>query len=430
MRSEEPVKRILLVEDKRGMRTMLTTALSEDGWKVTAVADGERAVAELSCGKYDALLTDVRLPGRRNGLDILKAAPNGLPVVVMTAFGTIDMAVEAMKKGARDFISKPFELDDLLEKLRSVSTHADQGMLGLSKGFLEALARADRAAESGMNILISGESGTGKELLARRIHLRSGRGTEPFITVNCAAIPENLMESELFGAEKGAYTGSSAAKPGLFTLASSGVVFLDEIGDLGLSLQGKLLRILESGTYIAVGGVKELTTDALVVSASNRNLRDLTAEGGFREDLFYRISEFPVELPPLRERGSDVLMLASHFLEVYGGSGFTDESIKAIQEHSWPGNIRELRSHVRRACINSGGDPITPELLEIQRGPETGRSAGNLLEESAIAARKREREMIEEALKLTKGNRTRAAEILGVSYRTLMNKLREIRNES
>ncbi|HPJ27741.1 MAG TPA: sigma-54 dependent transcriptional regulator [Candidatus Sabulitectum sp.] len=420
------MRSILLVEDKRGMRTMLTTALREEGWRVTAVSDGESALKALKDRDFSALLTDVCLPGEISGLDVLRASPRELPAVVMTAFGTIDMAVQAMKLGAGDFVSKPFQLDELLEKLGSVCRHGDDCMIGHSEAFTTALARAERAAGSGMNILVQGESGTGKELLARRIHSRCGRQQGPFIPVNCAAIPENLMESELFGAEKGAYTGSSEARPGRFTMAAGGTIFLDEIGDLGLPLQGKLLRVLESGTYHSVGGTGELTTDALVISASNRDLGELVRKGRFREDLFYRIAEFPVDLPPLRDRGDDLELLAEHFLELYGGREFTLEALFQIRSHRWPGNVRELKNLIRRACINSRDGIVTPELIETG-SPCSGTSPGSLLEESAAAARERERELIRGALEKTGGNRKMAAEMLGVSYRTLMSKLRDMR---
>lgn len=425
------MRKILLVEDKRGMRTMLTTALSEEGWEVTATADGIRALNALKSGRFNALLTDVCLPGEVNGLDVLEAAPSDLPVVVMTAFGTIDMAVKAMKMGARDFISKPFELDELLEKLNAVCRGMSDCMLGDSKEFSDVLARAERAAGSGMNVLVTGESGTGKELLARRMHLQSGRNTGPFIPVNCAAIPENLMESELFGAEKGAYTGSSEARPGRFTMAMGGMIFLDEIGDLDLNLQGKLLRVLESGTYHSVGGTRELKSDALVISASNRDLVEMISRGQFREDLFYRIAEFPVELPPLRQRQGDIEILAFHFMTQYGGKSFTDEALALMSSYSWPGNIREMRNHIRRACINSDQGVISGELLEIgETVKDSPGEFGALLKESAIAARNRERELIREALKRTDGNRSRAASLLGISYRTLLTKIKEMEADS
>ncbi len=418
------MKKILLVEDKRGMRTMLTTALTEDGWNVTATADGGRAISELGKGRFQALLTDVCLPGEFNGLDVLKAAPPELPALVMTAFGTVDLAVKAMKLGARDFISKPFELNELLEKLSLLCRDTGSCMKGESEVFIDCLARAERAAGSGMNVLLYGESGTGKELLARMMHRRSPRADGPFIPVNCAAIPENLMESELFGAEKGAYTGSDEARPGRFTMAMGGIIFLDEIGDLDLNLQGKLLRVLESGTYHTVGGSEEITTDALVISASNRDLREMKAKGLFREDLYYRIAEFPVSLPPLRERRGDIELLAEHFASIYNGSSISAEAMSLIRNHPWPGNIRELKNLIRRACINSTDGMITPELLEISRGHSP--STGTLREETAIAARRRERQLITDALERTRGNRTRAAEILGVSYRTLLTKLKEM----
>lgn len=418
------MKRILLVEDKRGMRSMLTTALTEDGWKVIAAADGGRAMKELEKGRFQALLTDVCLPGEHNGLDVLRAAPPELPALVMTAFGTVDLAVKAMKLGARDFISKPFELNELLEKLSLLCRDTGHCMKGQSEVFLECLSRAERASGSGMNVLLYGESGTGKELLARMMHRRSPRAEGPFIPVNCAAIPENLMESELFGAEKGAYTGSDEARPGRFTMAMGGTIFLDEIGDLDLNLQGKLLRVLESGTYHTVGGTEEITTNALVISASNRDLKEMTAGGLFREDLYYRIAEFPVDLPPLRERRGDIELLADYFTAMYGGRSISGEAVSLMRSHSWPGNIRELRNLIRRACINSPDGVITPDLMEISHGASL--MTGTLREETAIAARHRERQLITDALERTGGNRTRAAELLGVSYRTLLTKLKEM----
>ncbi|MCK5785416.1 MAG: sigma-54-dependent Fis family transcriptional regulator [Candidatus Sabulitectum sp.] len=417
------MKEILLVEDKRGMRVMLSTALEEDGWTVTAAPDGDSAVKQILKNRFDAVLTDVCIPGKFNGIDVLEKTPAGTPVIVMTAFGTIDMAVDAMKKGAADFISKPFKLNELLEKLTSISSHHADSMLGQSPAYLETISRAERAAPSGMNILILGESGTGKELLARRIHECSGRAEGPFIPVNCAAIPENLMESELFGAEKGAYTGSTEARPGRFTIANGGTIFLDEIADLDITLQGKLLRVLESGTYHSVGGTEELRSDAMVIAASNRDLKEMVDKKLFREDLFYRISEFPVELPPLRERGGDIQLISRHYLGQYCGNSFTDSALNALVNYEWPGNIRELKNLIRRACVNSGTDEITKEMLEFPGHiPE-----GSLVEQAAAAARTRERSLILSALAETAGNRRKAAEILGVSYRTLLTKIKDMK---
>jgi len=416
------MKTILLVEDKRGMRVMLSTALKEDGWQVTAVSAADAALKCLKTESYSAVLTDVLLPGRYNGIDVLDSTPSGTPVIVMTAFGTIDMAVDAMKKGAADFVSKPFKLDEILEKLSSVASDSSASMLGQSTVYIEVLERAERAAPSGMNILITGESGTGKELLARRIHQRSGRMNGPFVPVNCAAIPENLMESELFGAEKGAYTGSTDARPGRFTIARGGTIFLDEIADLDMTLQGKLLRVLESGTYHSVGGAEELRSDALVIAASNRDLGKMVEKNKFRQDLYFRISEFPVNLPPLRDRGDDVVLIAQHYLELYNGSSFTEGALRSLRNYSWPGNIRELKNIVRRACVNSGEKVITEKMLEFSgKKPE-----GSLVEQAANAARAREKTLITSALSQSGGNRRKASEILGVSYRTLLTKIKDL----
>ena len=417
------MKKILLVEDKRGMRVMLSTALKEEGWEVTAVSDGDSALKHIQKHTYSAILTDVCIPGRYNGIDVLTNTPSGTPVIVMTAFGTIDMAVDAMKRGAIDFISKPFKIDELLDKLSSVSFDHSESMLGRSAVYHDTVSRAERAAPSGMNILILGESGTGKELLARRIHQCSGREDGPFVPVNCAAIPENLMESELFGAEKGAYTGATEARPGRFTIAQGGTIFLDEIADLEMSLQGKLLRVLESGTYHSVGGTKELKSDALVIAASNRDLSSMVKQKLFREDLFYRISEFPVKLPPLRERGEDIELIALHYLDLYRGNSFTNSAMRAICNYTWPGNIRELKNLIRRACVNVTEEAITVEMLEF---PENNLE-GSLVEQGADAARIREKTLILSALAETAGNRKKAAEILGVSYRTLLTKIKDMK---
>jgi DNA-binding NtrC family response regulator len=413
------LRRILLVEDKRGMRAMLRTALEEDGWTVTEAANAADAAKELMESCFEAVLTDICLPGEGDGLKILAGTPSGVPVLLMTAYGTIDMAVEAMKAGARDFITKPFELDHLLKKLSSLPAEIGEEIIGAAPGLLDALKRADAAAESDLNILVCGESGTGKELLVKRIHRLSRRSGGPLIPVNCAAIPRDLLESELFGTEKGAYTGAGEAKPGRFELAGGGTVFLDEIGDLELSLQGKLLRVLEGSSFTRVGGTRQIHSNARTVAASNRDLLSMAEAGDFREDLYYRLSEFIVHIPPLRERTCDIQLLAEHFLKNRGVLG--SDSLDTLQSYHWPGNVRQLRNILVRASILADGCPITPEMLEIPAAKAT-----SLMTESARVSRDRERRMIRDALEKCQGNRSRAAKLLGVSYRTILKKIKEM----
>jgi DNA-binding NtrC family response regulator len=413
------LRRILLVEDKRGMRTMLITALREDGWEVTGAENASAALRALAQGGFDTVLTDVCLPGEGNGLDVLAKTPPAVPVMLMTAYGTIDMAVQAMKAGARDFITKPFDLEDLLGRLNRLHRTGGDDMVGDDPGLAAVLRRADTAAASDLNILVTGESGTGKELLVKRIHRMSRRSAGPLVPVNCAAIPRDLLESELFGAEKGAYTGATEGRMGRFEMASGGTVFLDEIGDLELPLQGKLLRVLEGSPFTRVGGTRQIVSDARVVAASNRDLLVLAGDGVFREDLYYRLSQFTIEIPPLRERKGDIPALAEHFLE--GRGRLRPETMEALAGFDWPGNVRQLRNTLLKAAVLAGGREITPEMLEIPVFPA---GTGSLLEESARAARETERKAIAEALERCGGNRSRAARLLGISYRTLLNKIR------
>jgi len=422
------MRRLLLVEDRRGMRSMLTTALSEDGWEVTAVADGTSALNALAAGRFDAVLTDVCLPGEVDGLGVLAEARKGspaAPVILMTAFGTIDLAVKAMKGGARDFVTKPFELERLLVTLRESAPGGPTELVGESPAFTSAVRRALAGASTRMSILILGESGTGKELLARAVHEASPEREGPFIPVNCAAIPPDLLESELFGAERGAYTGADSTRPGRFELADGGTAFLDEVGDLAPQLQGKLLRVLQEREFTRVGGRETIHVDVRIVAASNRDLEAEAASGRFRADLYYRLCEFPVKLPPLRERKDDIPLLARHFLAGAGlpGSALSPGAVDALCGHAWPGNVRELRNIVLRAAALSGGGGIGPEMLEIPAAAEDG---GGLLGAAGSASREMQRKMILAALEKSDGNRSKAARMLRVSYRTLLNRIRDL----
>jgi len=421
------IEKILLVEDKRAMRNMLTTALREDGWEVTPVSSGAEAIRILTIGGFDILLSDICLPGDIDGMEILRKSRklnHWTPVVLMTAYGTVDLAVEAMKEGARDFITKPFELDDLLALIRRYAHTCGTDIIGSSPALLSTLRRTSKGAATDLNILVLGESGTGKELLARMIHKESSFSEGPFVPVNCAAIPGDLLESELFGVEKGAYTGADRSRKGRFAYAQGGTIFLDEVGDLDTSLQGKILRVLQERQYTKVGGTEILHTNARVISASNRELKTETEDGRFRKDLFFRIGEFPVTLSPLRERLEDIPDLAAYFLKQ---SGYTEITItpaamNKLTGYRWPGNIRQLRSIILRAAALVEDSIIDADILEI----DDDTNGEGLLEESAKAARFRERDLIKRALQETGGNRKKAAEILKVSYRTLLSRLKEL----
>ncbi len=417
---------ILLVEDKRAMRNMLTTALEEDGWNVYAVSSGSEALKSIEKRNFDILLSDICLPGKINGMDILRKSReccHWVPVILMTAYGTVDLAVEAMKEGARDFITKPFDLDDLLSLLRRYVHTPGTLLIGSSKVLLSTIERARKGAQTDLSILVLGDSGTGKELLARIIHDESSFSDGPFVPVNCAAIPGDLIESELFGAEKGAYTGADRTRPGRFELAQGGTIFLDEVGDLNPALQGKLLRVLQEREYTRVGGSEILRTNARVISASNRNLKGEADAGTFRKDLYFRIAEFPVTLSPLHERIEDIPELIRYFLDLSGYKEVivSSEAITKLKGFRWPGNIRQLRSIILRAAALVEESIIDADILEI----DDIKPGDGLLEESAKAAKLREREMIKRALIETGGNRKKAAIILKVSYRTLLSRLKE-----
>ena len=431
--------KVLLIEDKRGMRTMLTTALREEGYNVKAVSTGTSALKHISSRqKFDIIISDVCLPGE-DGIEVLSAAQKNMPcvpVILMTAFGTIEMAVKAMKKGARDFITKPFVLSELIHLVDHYTASTGSGgdtMIGSNRIFLNAVERAKLGAATNLNILILGESGTGKELLSRMIHRESARKDGPFIPVNCAAIPSDLMESELFGAEKGAYTGASEQRPGRFEIAEGGTVFLDEIGDMAQNLQGKILRVLQEKEFSRVGGNSIIKADIRIISASNKNLEKEMEKNRFRRDLYYRLCEFPVLLPPLRERSDDIPALVEYFLN---SAGYIDLEIDEngmdlLENYSWPGNIRELRNIVlRAAALCKDSRIISPDLFELKTeipGGFSDSEESGLLEAGSRAAREKEMEMIQNTLRKCGGNRSEAAKLLKVSYRTLLYRMKELK---
>jgi DNA-binding NtrC family response regulator len=436
---------------------MLRATLEARGLSVDDVGDAYEARRRLSAARYLVVLTDLRLPAG-SGFDVLAAARDAdaeTPVVVMTAFGTVEEAVRAMKEGATDFLTKPVDTDHLMLLVeraidrRRVLTELVllkedyQRRFGLPKvlgedpALKETMLAVQRAAGTDATVLVLGESGTGKELMARALHQLSPRAAGPFVAINCAAIPEALLENELFGHEKGAFTGAAARKVGKAEIAHRGTLFLDEIGDLPLPLQGKILRLVQERQFERVGGLQTIRVDVRVVAATNRDLREAVRRKEFREDLFFRLSVFPVEIPPLRRRRGDVVPLAEAFLQRFAremgrkGLRLSEAARRALLDHSWPGNVRELQNCLERAAILAEGVVIEPDHLRLVPPPSAGPALGDVLdltgplgEVARRAAARAEEEAIALALKETGGDRTAAAERLGISLTTLNRRLR------
>jgi len=449
---------ILLVEDKDSLRRVLCLTLENAGYSVTESADARAATQEISRAPHRLVLTDLRMP-HGSGLDVLRAARAAdpdIPVIVMTAYGSIDEAVQAMKDGAHDFLQKPVDSNHLLllveraleqARLRTENIllreewsrrYGFPRIIGESEAIKRAVAETQRVSQTEANVLLLGESGTGKELFARAVHHLSPRRDKPFVAINCAAIPETLIENELFGHERGAFTGAGERRLGKFELASTGTVFLDEIGELPLAVQGKLLRAIEEKMIDRIGGRAAIPVDVRVVAATNKDLRRTVENGEFRRDLFFRLAVFPVEIPPLRERGEDVVLLARHFAAQLGKemrgreATLSDTSINALRGHTWPGNVRELENAIERACILADSTVLEPSDLGLVKGSIAEPLAfddldmtGTLAEISDRASRFVERRKIIEALRSHDGNKTRAAETLGVSYKTLLTKIKD-----
>jgi DNA-binding NtrC family response regulator len=453
---------VLLVEDKHELRAMLRKALERSGYEVEEAPDGHAAIDKVRSRRYLLVLSDLKLPGH-SGIDVLREARRAeptLPVILVTAYGSVEEAVTAMKEGAFDFIQKPVDLDHLnllleraarqqellRENLLLREEYAERygfpQIVGEHPAMKEASTLTQRVAPTDSTVLVLGESGTGKELFARAIHHLSPRASQPFVALNCAAIPEGLVENELFGHERGAYTGAGARKLGKLELAHRGTLFLDEVGELPLAMQTKLLRVLEEKKFSRVGGTQDIEVNVRILAATNKDLQAAIVEKTFREDLFFRISAVPITIPPLRDRGEDVLLLAEHFLEKFKREfrkpelAFTDSARGRLQTYSWPGNVRELQNAVERAAILVSGSSIGPEALQIPAAKpapdelpegmleEAFHWEGALEEVSQRALAHVERFKIQNALRETKWNKTRAAEKLGVSYKTLLTKIR------
>jgi DNA-binding NtrC family response regulator len=455
---------ILLVEDKDSLRTMLRLALEAQDHTVIEARDQPEAVAAMQASRPGVVLSDLRLP-KGDGLGVLRAAKDldpELPVIVMTAFGSIQDAVAAMKEGALDFLAKPVDPDVLMlmvERALAQRRLATENILlkdelaarrgaprivGEDPGLKQVSISLQRAAGTDTSVLLEGESGTGKELFARALHALSPRADGPFVAINCAAIPENLLETELFGHEKGAFTGAANRKPGKFELAHRGTLFLDEIGELPLTLQPKILRALEDRRFERVGGTSLISVDVRVVAATNRNLRAAIAARQFREDLFFRLSVFPITIPPLRDRPTDITMLAKHFIEKFcrdinkNTLSLAPSAVDELLKYPWPGNVRELQNCIERAVILTEGDTIHARHLNLsfRDAPPSAAAeddglwsridlSGTLAAATSRVVAEVERRKIGLALKEAAGNRAKAAETLQVGFKTFTAKLRE-----
>ncbi len=447
---------MILLVDERNLRESLSEALKEAGYNVLTAANGKEAYAIIQSLALDLLLCDWRMPEMDGGALLKLLSDDGrlvdLPVLVMTAHGTSNNAIEAIQFGAYDFVTKPFDLDDVLVTIRRAlehtslqkevarlrskvaDTHTPSGeIVGFSAPMLEVFKAIGRVAQTDSTVLITGESGTGKELVAKAIHEHSARRNFPFAVVNCAALPENLIESELFGYEKGAFTGAVNRKPGKFESAQGGTVFLDEIGELPLASQPKLLRVLQEHTFERLGGGQSVTADFRVVAATNRSLEEDVAAGRFRRDLYFRLNVVPIALPSLRNRRPDIVLLAEHFLQHYSQkhgfrvSGFTEEALLKLQRYNFPGNVRELEHIVERAVLQGGGRVITPDLVTTEdnmgsasRTSEFEKLLDLPFRESVQAW---ERLLIDRALEAANGNKAEAARRLGIHRRLLYEKL-------
>lgn len=456
-------KRILVVDDEPLMRDFLVETLQRKKYLVEAVGNGSQAIEKVKAEYYDLVITDIRMP-EVSGMEVLEEVKKINPeteIIMITAFGTIENAVGAMKLGAYDYITKPFSADEIeivvdraVERqrlrdenriLRNDNTqlrnqlrekYTFSSIVGVSDVMRKVYDTIEMIAPTKATILIQGESGTGKELVARAVHYNSDRQNKPFIKVNCAALPESLMESELFGHEKGAFTGAIRTTKGRFELAHTGTLLLDEIGELSLPLQSKLLRVLQEREFERVGNPNPLSIDVRVVATTNRDLKQVVQEGDFREDLFYRLNVVPIYLPPLRDRKEDIPLLVDHFLRKYCDEngrdiiGINEEALEKLMVPDWPGNVRELENHVERAVVLCRDEILTERHFQLEHeSAEKSSSFGLEGVEPGMTLREMEKRLILSTLSSESNNRTKASEILGISVRTLRNKLNEYSNE-
>jgi two-component system response regulator AtoC len=448
-------KRVLIVDDEENFRHMLSVILKKEGYDVEAASNGEEALQKVTLSPYDQVLCDIRMP-KMDGLDFLNEAKKAgvdATIIMMSAYGTVDIAIEAIKLGAYDYISKPFKPDEVIltlkkaeerERLRRENEllrkevkkeYSFENIISKNKQMQKIFEVITKVAQYKSTILITGESGTGKELVARALHYNTDRAQNPFVAVNCGAIPENLLESELFGHAKGAFTDAIRTKKGLFEEADGGTLFLDEIGELPPQLQVKLLRVLQEGEIRRIGESKPIQVDVRIVAATVKDLVKEVNEGRFRDDLFYRINVLPIHIPPLRERNEDVPLLTTHFIRKYSQAmsknvvGIDSRALEALMNYKWYGNVRELENTIERAIVLADRENIEIENLplEIQNFQEEIPLEPLAEEEYSIKKSSRflEMNLIKKALKKTKGNHTHAAKLLEISHRALLYKIKE-----
>ncbi len=439
--------RILVAEDERITLNNIVETLAEEGYQVTGAADGAEALRRIEHGAFDLVISDIKMPGR-TGLDLLETIREQYPqteVVLITGYGSISAAVDAMRRGASDYVTKPFDLDELLLKVGKLARQktlkrehaALRTFAGLDKkisiiakspGMVRILDTVEELKDSDVNILLTGETGVGKSLIAKAVHFSGRRRQMPFLSMNCATFTEELLASELFGYEKGAFTGAAAAKPGLVEIADTGTLFLDEIAELPTNLQAKLLKVVEEGEFYRVGGTRPVIVDVRFIAATNQNVRKMIAEGRFREDLYYRLNVMEIAIPPLRERTADIAPLAQFLLAKHLPksnkkiSGFTEEVMDFLGHYSFPGNVRELENIIERAIILEKGNRIAPESL-----PRSIRTLqiDTIAPEKILPIDEVVKEYAEKVVKLLGGNRSRASEALGISRTSLWKILKE-----
>ncbi|MBW6467855.1 MAG: sigma-54-dependent transcriptional regulator [Anaerosomatales bacterium] len=437
--------RVLVADDEKNMRWVLAQALEAEDFEVVQAVDGKEALAAIAEAEPDLMVLDHRMP-KPDGMEVLRrlrAQGSTFPIIMLTAHGNVELAVEAMKAGATEYLTKPFDLEELkiaIEKalkMRGLAAEVErlreeldreydvEGIVAAERGMMEVIENIRKVAPTSATVVIYGESGTGKELVARAIHQLSDRAGKPFVSVSAGALPETLLESELFGYEKGAFTGAMTAKPGRFELANGGTLFLDEIGDITPGVQVKLLRVLQERRFERLGGTRSIEVDVRVVAATNRDLQQLIANGEFREDLYYRLNVVPVTLPPLRARTSDIPLLVAHFLEKFnaGARKISSEAMEALVTYQWPGNIRELENTIERIVILSQGDELgvgdLPMEIRLNSGdcvPPTGEF---VLPEEGIDLEEVELDLARQALSRTGGSVPKAAKLLGLTAKTL-----------
>ncbi len=453
--------KLLIVDDDSSLREFLEIFLAKEGYKVDSADCGGKAIEKVRNGSYDLVITDVRMPGM-DGVELLrrlKALDAGLPVVLITAFASLDAAVDAMKEGAWDYLTKPFKIEELRKvienalssrqdpSLKTVDTkdriYRLDNMVASSPAMLKIFQLVQRVASSPTSVLITGESGTGKELVARALHNLSDRNDKPFVVVNCGGIPENLLESELFGHKKGAFTGADRDKLGLFAMANGGSIFLDEIGELPITLQVKLLRVVQQRSFTPVGGTSPVAVDCRIIAATNRNLEKEVMDGNFREDLFYRLNVIQVRIPPLRERKEDIPLLVQYFLDKYAElhgkkvQGISSFALQALMEYPFPGNVRELENIIERSIALSTSSLVLPESLYIAKckhkdefgrrnsletAPERHELPKDGMDLDAYLA-DIEKSLLLQALERTDGRKKEAADLLGVNFRSFRYRL-------